>query len=65
MAERCASRVKRRPRKPVPRPAGWHLGGVGLAQADQVRGDGALRSGLPAGMLQGVTAVDDRDSLEQ
>jgi hypothetical protein len=53
MAERCASRVKRRPRKPVPRPAGWYLGGVGLAQADQVRGDGALRSGLPAGMLQG------------
>jgi hypothetical protein len=43
---------KRRPRKPVPRPAGWHLGGVGLAQADQVRGDGALRSGLPAGMLR-------------
>ena len=30
---------KRRPRKPVPRPAGWHLGGVGLAQADQVGGD--------------------------
>jgi hypothetical protein len=47
MAERCASRAKRRPRKPVPRPAGWHLGGVGLAQADQVGGDGALRSGLP------------------
>jgi hypothetical protein len=38
---------KRRPRKPVPRPAGWHLGGVGLAQADQVGGDGALRA-VPA-----------------
>jgi hypothetical protein len=35
---------KRRPRKPVPRPAGWHLGAVGLAQADQVGGDGALRA---------------------
>src|SRR4029453_15229098 len=47
MAERCASRRKRRPRKPVPRPVGWHLGGVGLAQADQVGGDGALRE-VPA-----------------
>src|SRR5512132_485705 len=48
MAERCASRRKRRPRKPVPRPVGWHLGGVGLAQADQVGGGGgggALRAG--------------------
>jgi hypothetical protein len=36
MAERCASRAKRRPRKPVPRPVGWHMGDVGLAQADQV-----------------------------
>ena len=27
--ERCASRRKRRPRKPVPRPVGRHLGGVG------------------------------------
>ena len=44
MAERCASRRKRRPRKPLPRPLGWHLGGVGLAQADQVGGDGALRA---------------------
>ena len=35
---------KRRPRKPLPRPLGWHLGGVGLAQADQVGGDGALRA---------------------
>ena len=51
MAERCASRRKRRPRKPVPRPVGWHLGGVGLAQADQVGGDGALRA------VPGVGAV--------
>jgi hypothetical protein len=36
MAERCASRAKRRPRKPVPRLVGWHTGDVGLAQADQV-----------------------------
>ena len=35
---------ERRPRKPVPRPAGWHLGGVGLAQADRVGGEGALRA---------------------
>jgi hypothetical protein len=34
MAERWASRAKRRPRKPVPRPVGWHMGDVGLA--DQV-----------------------------
>jgi hypothetical protein len=32
---------KRRPRKPLPRPLGWHLGAVSLAQADQVGGDGA------------------------
>src|SRR5215217_5505788 len=51
MAERCASRRKRRPRKPVPRPVGWHLGGVGLARADQVGGDGALRA------VPGVGAV--------
>jgi hypothetical protein len=36
MAERCASRAKRRPRKPVPRPVAWHMGDVGLAHADQV-----------------------------
>jgi hypothetical protein len=42
---------KRRPRKPVPRPLGWHLGGVGLAQADRVGGDGALRA------VPGVGAV--------
>ena len=39
-----ASRRKRRPRKPVPRPVGWHMRDVGLAQADQVNSDGALRA---------------------